>query len=93
METFVTLASPIVVWGLTAGVKKLLAQDWSSEKRKVILRTAVVLFSFGGVVVNSALTSSEVGLASIQGVVDALFLAFASTGVYNIFEGKKTTTE
>lgn len=78
MEQLLTLAAPLVVYGLTAAVKRLPVVP-AEGYRRVVLRFVAALFSFSAAITAGTLSGEVVDVSVFA---DALVTFLGASGVY-----------
>lgn len=84
METITLVLSPVVVWGITALIKRIPAVDSLSASKASLLRLVVTVLSFGAVAGGAIVNGGAVDVTSVQAVVEAFYIFFASTGIHHV---------
>ena len=89
MENLLLALSPIAVYFLTSGVKKIQSLSFS-PRAKTYIRLVAVVLSFGAVVGNSVVSGQPVDPVSIEMFTNVVLTFLASTGVYALTKAKKS---
>jgi len=89
MESLLVVLSPVVVWSVTQGVKKIQTIKFLDDPvRTGVLRFSVAALSFLAAIGSSLLNGQNVDVVSIQTFSDTAVAFLGATGMHYFFSRK-----